>query len=108
MAFGAVENLIDELSTSDDEDQEKVGFDYGYQIDLKTSFTGEDSLDVSIDDGEGKLSELDLNSGGNSLIVDGITYTFPLRDKKTVFFGNSMDGSTLFNKACVYGGPTNT
>ena len=109
MAIGAVENLTDDPSTSDvDEDQEKVGFDYGYQIDLTTSFTGEDSLDVSIDAGQGKLSELDLNSGGNNLVVDGIAYTFPLGDKTTVFFGNSMDGSTLFNTACVYGGPTNT
>ncbi len=109
MAIGAVENLTDDPSTSAvDEDQEKVGFDYGYQIDLTTSFTGEDSLDVSIDAGQGKLSELDLNSGGNNLVVDGIAYTFPLGDKTTVFFGNSMDGSTLFNTACVYGGPTNT
>jgi len=87
---------------------EAVSFDYGYQIDLSTSFTGEDSLDISIDAGQGTLSELDLNSGGNSLVVDGIAYTFPLGDKATVFFGNSMDGSTLFNTACVYGGPTNT
>ena len=109
MAIGAVENLTDDPSTNlVDEDQEKVGFDYGYQIDLTTSFTGEDSLDVSIDAGQGKLSELDLNSGGNNLVVDGIAYTFPLGDKTTVFFGNSMDGSTLFNTACVYGGPTNT
>ena len=87
---------------------EAVSFDYGYQIDLSTSFTGEDSLDISIDAGQGTLSELDLNSGGNSLVVDGIAYTFPLGDKATVFFGNSMDGSTLFSTACVYGGPTNT
>ena len=87
---------------------EALSFDYGYQIDLSTSFTGEDSLDVSIDAGQGTLSELDLNSDGNSLVVDGIAYTFPLGDKAIVFFGNSMDGSTLFNTACVYGGPTNT
>ena len=90
------------------EKAEAFSFDYGYQIDLSTSFTGEDSLDISIDAGQGTLSELDLNSGGNSLVVDGIAYTFPLGDKATVFFGNSMDGSTLFNTACVYGGPTNT
>jgi len=87
---------------------EALSLDYGYQIDLTTSFTGEDSLDVSIDAGQGTLSELDLNSGGNSLVVDGIAYTFPLGDKATVFFGNSMDGSTLFSTACIYGGPTNT
>ena len=97
-AIGAVDGATDE----------KTSFDYGYQIDLTTSFTGEDSLDVSIDAGTGTLSELDLNSAGNGLVVDGIAYTFPLGDKTTVFFGNSMDGSTLFNTACVYGGPTDT
>ena len=98
-AFGAVDGKTN---------NEAFSFDYGYQIDLTTSFTGEDSFDVSLDAGQGTLAELDLNSGGNSLVVDGIAYTFPLGDKTTVFFGNSMDGSTLFSTACVYGGPTNT
>ena len=40
------------------------------------------------------------------LAVDGISYTFPLGDKTTVFVGDSMDGSTLYNTACVYGGQT--
>ena len=104
---GGVDNVViqnDDGTTSN----EAFSFDYGYQIDLTTSFTGEDSFDVSLDAGQGTLAELDLNSGGNSLVVDGIAYTFPLGDKTTVFFGNSMDGSTLFNTACVYGGPTNT
>ena len=54
------------------------------------------------------MVELDLNSGGDGLVVDGIAYTFPLGNKTTVFIGNNMDGSTLFNTACVYGGPSNT
>ena len=36
---------------------------YGFQIDLNTSFTGEDSLDISIDagnDATGTLAEFDL------------------------------------------------
>ena len=101
--LNVVYNKADEIKSN-----EALSLDYGYQIDLTTSFTGEDSLDISIDAGQGTLSELDLNSDGNSLVVDGIAYTFPLGDKATVFFGNSMDGSTLFNTACVYGGPTNT
>ena len=84
---------------------------YGFQIDLNTSFTGEDSLDVSIDAGNGGngLSELDLNEGSSDdvLTVDGVSYTFPLGDKTTVFVGDNMDGSTLYSTACVYGGPTN-
>jgi len=84
---------------------------YGFQIDLNSSFTGEDSLDISIDagNGGGGLTELDLNDGGTDdvLYVDGVAYTFPLAGA-TVFVGDNMDGSTLFSTACVYGGPSNT
>jgi hypothetical protein len=89
---------------------EAVGTAYGYQMDLSTSFTGEDSLDVAIKAGAGAgaLSELDLNSDGDGLRVDGISYTFPLGDKTTVLVGDKVDASSLYNKACVYGGFTNT
>ena len=84
---------------------------YGFQIDLNTSFTGEDSFDVSIDGGNGGngLSELDLNEGGGGddvLAVDGVSYTFPLAGA-TVFVGDNTDGSALYSTACVYGGPSN-
>jgi hypothetical protein len=89
---------------------EAVGTAYGYQIDLTTSFTGEDSLDVAIDSGvgAGQLGELDLNSNGSTLAVDGISYTFPVGEKLTVLVGDSSDGSALYSTACVYGGFTNT
>ena len=100
MAIGAVDGNSAE---------EKLGAVYGYQMDLTTSFTGEDSLDISIDAGSGgHLTELDLNATtDDALVVDGISYTFPLGDKTTIFFGDSMDGSTLYSTACTYGGPTN-
>ena len=89
---------------------EAVSTAYGFQIDLSTSFTGEDSLSVSLDAGTSPadLGELDLNSNGDGLIVDGITYSFPLGDKTTVLIGDSTDGSALYSTACVYGGFTNT
>ena len=90
---------------------EAVTAGYSFQIDLSTSFTGQDSFAVSLDAGnadDGSLDELDLNDGGDALTVDGISYTFPLGDKTTVFVGDSMDGSTLYSTACVYGGVTNT
>ena len=85
---------------------------------MNTSFTGEDSLDVSIDAGNsiktgataGPLSEFDLNDttgGADVLSVDGISYTFPLGGA-TAFVGDNTDGSLLFTTACVYGGPSNT
>ena len=102
MAIGATDGVAGE---------EAVTFTYGFQIDLNTSFTGEDSLDISIDagtSGGGTLDELDLNASGDQLAVDGVSYTFPLGEKTTVFVGDNMDGSTLYSTACVYGGPTNT
>jgi hypothetical protein len=84
---------------------------YSFQIDLNTSFTGEDSLDVSIDagnSGTAGVAEFDGNGGGDALTVDGVSYTFPLGDKTTVMVGDNTDGSALFTTACVYGGPSNT
>ena len=90
---------------------EAVTATYGYQIDLATSFTGEDSFSVSLDAGAGQasLGEADTNSTtADALVVDGISYQFPVGDKTQVVVGDSIDGSTLFSTACVYGGFTNT
>ncbi len=84
---------------------------YSFQIDLNTSFTGEDSLDISIDAGNSGVAgtaEFDGNGGGDTLTVDGVSYTFPIGTKTTAFVGDNTDGSLLFNTACVYGGPSNT
>ena len=109
MAIGAIDGQG--TSPTDPLGEEALNAIYGFQIDLNTSFTGEDSLDVSIDAGNASsttLGELDLNGGTDGLSVDGVAYTFPLGDKTTVFVGDNMDGSTLFSTACVYGGPSNT
>ncbi len=83
---------------------------YSFQIDLNTSFTGEDSFDVSLDAGTAGvagIAEFDGNSGGDGLSVDGVSYTFPL-GSATVIVGDNTDGSALFTTACAYGGPSNT
>ena len=89
---------------------QRVGATYGYQMDLTTSFTGNDSLDVELIAGEGgaTLTELDLNETSDKLTIDGIGYTRNLGEKVTVFFGDSMDGGRLFTTSCAYSGPTNT
>ena len=111
MAIGAIDGQgVTTLGSSVTDGKEAITATYGFQIDLNTSFTGEDSLDVSIDAGNGSsttLGELDLNTGEN-LTVDGVSYTFPVGDKTTVFVGDNTDGSALYNTACVYGGITNT
>ena len=106
---GVVTKRLSNTEFASDGD-ETVQTAYGYQIDLSTSFTGEDALSVSLDAGAGgtALAELDLNSTDDKLTVDGITYSFPLGDKLTVLFGDSTDGSALYSTACVYGGFTNT
>jgi len=89
---------------------------YDIQIDLNTSFTGEDSLDISLDGGNAGVSGIDEFDGNNTtvpntdvegLAVDGVAYTFPLGDNTTAFVGFDSDGSALFTTACVYGGPGN-
>ena len=113
-AIGSVDGKgISTGVTDGDEDIQAV---YGFQIDLNTSFTGEDSLDISIDAGNGAtttpLAEFDLNgansAGADILSVDGVSYTFPVGDSMTVIVGDNTDGSALFTTACAYGGPSNT
>ena len=111
-AIGSVDGKdVTTTITDGDEDLQAA---YGFQIDLNTSFTGEDSLDIAIDagnsDNTSPLAQFDLNdtTGGSDVLnVDGISYTFPLGGF-TAFVGDNTDGSLLFTTACVYGGPSNT
>ena len=102
------EDTDDGSSTANDTDDAIVA-NYSFQIDLNTSFTGEDSLDISLDAGNagGGTAEFDGNGGGDGLAVDGVAYTFPIGGA-TVFVGDNSDGSSLYTTACVYGGPSNT
>ena len=86
---------------------EAVTFDYQYGMNLSTSFTGEDSLALTIETGNGgntaTSSVLDMNGMSDAMTLDGITYTFPVGDKTTVMVGDSTDVSALYSTACVYG-----
>ena len=101
MAIGTVDGISG---------NEAVTAGYSFQIDLNTSFTGEDSFDVSLDAGSPNAAgyeEFDLNDASTSLTVDGIAYTFPLAGA-TVSVGDGNDGSVLFTTACQYGTPSDT
>jgi len=106
--YVGAEDTDDGSTTANDTDDAIVA-NYSFQIDLNTSFTGEDSLDISLDAGNagGGTAEFDGNGGGDNLAVDGVSYTFPLGGA-TVFVGDNSDGSSLYTTACVYGGPSNT
>ncbi len=108
--FGTEGNDVSGVKITDgDEELQAV---YGFQIDLNTSFTGEDSLDISLDAGNTTASttsvtEFDGNATVDRVEVDGVSYTFPLGGA-TVFVADNGDASALFTTACTYGGPTNT
>ena len=101
MAIGSVDQAAN---------QDSVQTAYGFSLGLTTSFTGDDSLDVAISggNGHGALTEFDLTATGSDFQMDGISYTFPLGEKTTAMFGFDVDGSSLYNTACLYSGPSDT
>jgi len=83
---------------------ETTSFDFQFNIGLSTSFTGEDSLDIAIDSGSASSSTMGGIMGfdtGTSLVVDGVTYSFPLGGA-TMVVGDATDISTTFTGACTY------
>ena len=88
---------------------EALSFDYQMNIGLSTSFTGEDSLDVTIDvGGTGSTATgteaaqiMGYQKTGDAMVVDGITYTFPVGGA-TVVIGDTTDISSTFTGACAY------
>jgi len=93
---------------------EALTFDYQMNIGLSTSFTGEDSLDVTIDVGGSvdggtavpanfteSASIMGFQNTSDDLKVDGITYTFPLGGA-TVVVGDTTDISSTYTGACAY------
>ena len=108
--IGAI-NDDDNVAAGANDLDDAVTAGYDFQISLNTSFTGEDSFDVTIDAGQigaNGVSEFGGDDTNDALNVDGIAYTFPLGDKTTVMVGDNQDGSALFTTACVYGGPSDT
>ena len=80
---------------------EAAAFGYQMGIGLSTSFTGEDSLDVTIDIGDGSSGALAFDDTSDVLTVDGLTYTFPVGGA-TVMVGDSTDISGVYTGACAY------
>ena len=108
--LGAVDDTPPVDTGNTGEGSQSIMGAYSFQIDLNTSFTGEDSLDISLDAGNAGtagVAEFDGNGSGDQLTVDGVSYTFPVGGA-TVIVGDNTDGSALFTTACVYGGPSNT
>ena len=98
------------------ENEEKIGNNYDWSLSTITSFTGNDSLDVTLSAGNGgaHLREMDLTGNASTttsdgdVAVDSISYTSTVGDYLTYAVGFGVDGSVLYNTACVYEGQTNT
>jgi len=93
---GAVDGATSEVTT----------FDYQMGIGLETSFTGEDALSATIDIGNasstiGGTSGLNFDGTSDALVLDGLTYTFPLGGA-TVMVGDNTDISAVYTGACAY------
>ena len=93
------------LGAIDGASSETTSLDFQFNIGLSTSFTGEDSLDIAIDNGSGTPSVMSSDvmgfDSGTSLVVDGVTYSFPVGGASMVV-GDSTDLSTAFTGACTY------
>ena len=84
---------------------EAVSFTYDFALDLSTSFTGEDSLDVAIIGGNAGVTSVDGIMGGDgtsdALVLDGVSYTFPL-GSATVIVGDGVGPDDMNTGACAY------
>ncbi len=88
------------------EANDAVQFEYVMEVDLNTSFTGEDKLNIELEAGNGLTNVgadktgLDWGSGsGDAVQIDDINYTFPV-GSWTVAVGDSMDASKTWPNAC--------
>jgi len=94
------------VGAADGASNEATTFDYQMGIGLETSFTGEDSLSATIDIGNasstvGGGTGLNFDSTSDALVLDGLTYTFPL-GSTTVMVGDNTDISAVYTGACAY------
>ena len=96
--------LVEYLTTSTI-DSEAVTFSYDFSMDLATSFTGEDSLDIALIGGNAAGTPVDNFMGGDGtadiVVLDGISYTFPLGGA-TVIVGDGVGVDDLNTGACAY------
>tara|TARA_B100001989_G_scaffold226428_1_gene182036 strand:+ start:915 stop:2219 length:1305 start_codon:yes stop_codon:yes gene_type:complete len=80
--------------------QERITANYVYQMNLNTSFTGDDNLYVRLKAGDGwnasftskpDTYHIEAKDTGDSFNVDKIWYTFPVTDKVTATIGPKIE-----------------
>ena len=97
------------IGGTDGVSDEAVSAAYFWEVDLNTSFTGEDNLNVEIETGntpsstDNFLAVTDFGKdSADKLKVSDINYTFPLGGW-SITVGDSLDASKQFTGACSYG-----
>ena len=103
--IGKVEALLAAQST-DAGTNDAVMFNYHYEVDLNTSFTGEDKLNVEIAAGNQVANSVaaaidPLGETSDNLAIEDVNYTFPL-GVWNISVGESMDASKNWPNACSY------
>ena len=98
-----------QIGGTDGVTDEAVMAAYFWEIDLNTSFTGEDNLNVEIETGntpadtDSFLAVTDFGKdSGDVLKVSDLNYTFPMGGW-SITVGDSLDASKQFTGACDYG-----
>ena len=107
----SVDMVLGAVDSDDADNSEATTFDYQMGIGLSTSFTGEDSLDVTIDIGGGTSTDdvdpsissqaLGLDATSGVLTVDGVAYSFPVGGA-SVLVGDATDVNGVYTGACSY------
>jgi len=107
----SVDMIVGAVDSDDASNSEATTFDYQMGIGLSTSFTGEDSLDVTIDIGGGTSNDtvepsisntaMGFDNTSGVLTVDGVAYSFPVGGA-TVLVGDATDISAVYTGACSY------
>ncbi len=103
---GKVEAMLAAQST-DAGANDAFMFNYHYEFDLNTSFTGDDKLNVEIAAGNQVANSVaaitdPLGENNENLHIEDVNYTFPLGEWK-VAVGESMDASKTWPNSCTYG-----
>ena len=103
---GKVEAMLAAQNT-DAGANDAVMFNYHYEVDLNTSFTGDDKLNIEIAAGNQQANSVAaahdaLGETSDNLAIEDVNYTFPVGEW-AVSFGESMDASKNWPNSCKYG-----
>ena len=96
------------IGAADNGPTETVQAQYVWDIDLDTSFTGDDKLEVGIAAGNdgadvGRGDALDFGEAtADAVKVIDLNYTFPVGENITMQVGDSLKISKQFTSACTY------